>query len=185
MRIAAIILAAGASTRLGSPKQLVRLGAETLLERSVRIAIEADCSPVVVVLGANVAQILAGCDIQDATVVINDNWNEGMSTSIQCGIEALQDEVDGAVLMACDQPAVTSAHLRALLESGRTTASAYSGRQGTPAFFQAGMFSDLRQLWGDAGARQILQIMPAIPLPLGEVDFDTVEDLQYLNTFTS
>ena len=177
MRVGGIVLAAGASTRLGALKQLVHLGGETLLDRTVRIAWEAGCSPVVVVLGANAAAILAGCFLGDATVIVNADWTEGMSASIACGIAAVEGEADGAILMACDQPAVTAAHLRALQGTGETTASAYAGRRGIPAFFPAAIFADLLELHGDAGARQLLHTAHAIDLPHGEIDVDTEESL--------
>ena len=107
MKTAAVVLAAGASTRLGSPKQVVRLDGETLLERAVRVAREAGCSPVVVVLGAAAASIRAECSLGDAVVVVNEDWASGMGSSVGCGVQALGD-VDGCVLMACDMPAVTT-----------------------------------------------------------------------------
>ena len=112
----AVVLAAGASVRLGEPKQLVTIAGETLLERAVRAAREAGCSPVVVVLGADAERIAEQCDLSDAVVVVNDAWSEGMASSIRVGVGALQD-ADGVVLMTCDQPAVSAAHLRALLQA--------------------------------------------------------------------
>ena len=86
MSVAAVVLAAGASTRLGEPKQLVRLGGETLLERAVRVAREAGCSPVMVVVGANYAQVLRESALGDAVPVVNEEWDEGMATSIRLGV---------------------------------------------------------------------------------------------------
>lgn len=179
-KTAAIVLAAGASTRLGSPKQLVRLGPETLLERAVRIAREAACAPVVVVLGANAAAILAASSLGDAVVVINADWAEGMSASIACGIAAVEGEVDNVILMACDQPAVTPAHLRTLQTTGAMTASAYAGRRGIPAFFPAACFDDLLELHGDQGARALLKSAPCVELSGGEIDIDTIHDVAKL-----
>ncbi len=179
---AAVILAAGASTRLGSPKQLVRLGEETLLERAVRIAREAGCAPVIVVLGAHAAAILSACTLEDATVVINADWVEGMSASIACGIAAVEDEADGVILMASDQPTVTPDHLRALQATGETTASAYAGRRGIPAFFPAAAFDDLLKLRGDQGARALLRTARFVDLSGGEIDIDTAEDLAGLSS---
>ena len=174
---AAIVLAAGASTRLGKPKQLVRLGGETLLERAVRVAGEAGCSPVVVVLGASAAAILSSCELGEARVIVNADWEEGMAASIACGVAAVEGEVDGAVVMACDQPAVTEAHLRALMAAGDMTASAYAGRRGVPAYFPAACFEDLMELRGDVGAREMLKTAAVVELPSGELDVDRVEDL--------
>jgi molybdenum cofactor cytidylyltransferase len=176
MRVAAIVLAAGASTRLGEPKQLVRLGWETFLGRAVRMAREAGCSPVVVVLGASARVIQAGCELGDAVVVVNEDWTEGMGSSVRVGVRALTD-VDGCVVLTCDMPAVTAAHLRELMASGEVTASAYAGRRGVPAYFPAGSFASLMELRGDAGARALLQSARSVELIGGELDVDTVTDL--------
>jgi molybdenum cofactor cytidylyltransferase len=174
--IAAIVLAAGASTRLGEPKQLVVIGGETLLERAVRTARAAGCSPVVVVLGAAVEQIRERCNLGDAVVVVNEFWSEGMGSSLRLGVAAVRD-ADGVVLMTCDQPAVLASHLRALMASGGVAGSAYSGRVGVPAYFPASQFAALLELHGDIGARELLRGATAIDLLNGEVDVDIVEDL--------
>lgn len=185
-KTAAIILAAGASTRLGEPKQLIRLGSETLLERAVRIALDAGCYPVVVVLGADAERVRAGCDLGEAALAANDAWLEGMASSIRTGLTTVQSTLQeigaeshtaGVILMTCDQPAVTSEHLRALAASGQITASEYSGRRGVPAYFPASSFASLTQLNGDSGARDLLRTARTIPLPLGELDIDTPQAL--------
>jgi molybdenum cofactor cytidylyltransferase len=180
MSVAAVVLAAGASTRLGAPKQLARLGEEMLLERAVRVAREAGCSPVVVVLGAEFAQVLGNSLLGDAVPVINDQWTEGMASSIRLGVRMLEvvaREAAGVVLMTCDMPAVTAAHLRALMASGERTASRYAGRSGVPAYFPASNFEALMALQGDAGARELLRSARGVDLAGGELDVDTAEDL--------
>jgi molybdenum cofactor cytidylyltransferase len=179
---AAVVLAAGASTRLGEPKQLVMLGEETLLERAVRTAREAGCAPVVVVLGGSdsVNRIRERCDLGDAVVILNEAWAEGMASSIRAGLVAVRvgvDGADGVVLLTCDQPAVTAEHLRALSSAGVVTASAYAGRRGVPAYFPAAAFSELMKLRGDAGARELLRGAAAVELPNGELDVDTANDV--------
>ena len=171
----AVVLAAGASVRFGSPKQLARLEGETLLERAVRVAREAGCEPVVVVLGASAELIRAQCVLGDVAAVVNEDWASGMGSSIRCGVAALCD-VDGCVLMTCDMPAVTAAHLRVLM-TGETTASAYAGRRGVPAYFPASRFAELVKLHGDAGARELLGDARTVALAGGELDVDTPEDL--------
>ena len=181
----AIVLAAGASTRLGQPKQLIRIPGETLLERAVRVAREAGCDPIVTVLGASADEILASSQLDHAIPLINSEWQQGMGNSISFGIRRLQTiapEISGAVLMVCDQPAVTSAHLRALAATGRLTASVYSGHRGVPAYFPAEMFAELKNLTGDTGARDLLSTAATVPLTDGELDIDTpgdLEDLRY------
>ena len=177
MRVGAVVLAAGASTRLGEPKQLVRLGAETLLERTVRMAREAGCSPVVVVLGASAALIQAACELANAIIVVNEGWAEGMGSSIRTGVAALPD-VDACVVMTCDMPAVTIGHLRLLMASGEVRASSYAGRRGVPAYFPVGTFQSLLALRGDVGARDLLRSAHCVELNGGELDVDTVEDLE-------
>jgi molybdenum cofactor cytidylyltransferase len=171
---AAVILAAGASVRLGEPKQLVTLAGQRLLERAVTIAEHAGCYPVVVVLGANAAQIRARCSLASAQIVINAAWSEGMATSIRGGIAALAD-AEATILMTCDQPAVTSEHLRRLIELCETApiASSYGATLGVPACFPASCFRALLQLEGDAGARTMLEAAQSVELPGGELDIDT------------
>ena len=176
---AAIILAAGASTRLGEAKQLVTLAGERLLERAVRVAGEAGLAPVLVVLGARAAEIEAACDLRGAQVVWNDAWREGMGASIRAGVAALGAETTGVVVMACDQPAVDAAHLCLLEGDGQTTvASAYDGRHGVPAYFPATALAALRALGGDRGARDLLQQARAVNLAGGGLDIDAAESLE-------
>lgn len=177
MRVGAVVLAAGASIRLGKPKQLLTLGGETLLKRAVQVAREAGCSPVVVVLGASAASIQATCDLSDATIVMNENWAEGMGSSLRVGVRALQD-LDACVVTTCDMPAVTATHLRALMVSGKVTASFYGGRRGVPAFFPASDFQSLIELGGDVGAKDLLESARFVELAGGELDIDTVGDLE-------
>ena len=176
---AAIILAAGASRRLGSPKQLIRLGAETLLERTVRVALEAGLHPV---YGVVAPDLLLDPVPPGMILVVNHQAAEGMAASIRAGLRALQSggqPSPGAVILACDQPAVTAAHLQALAQGlNDVVASRYAGRQGVPAYFPARVFAELLSLQGDLGARDLLQTATAVDLPLGALDVDTVEDLE-------
>jgi molybdenum cofactor cytidylyltransferase len=177
MKVAGVILAAGASTRLGQPKQLVRVAGERLLERAVRVAVEAGCDPVLVVLGASAEVIANECEFGRALIVWNEAWTEGMASSIRAGIAALRHEVHGAILMTCDQPAVTAEHLRQLA-GGDRMASQYAGRRGVPAYFPASDFKELLLLTGDAGARTLLANASTIELPGGHLDVDTEESLK-------
>jgi CTP:molybdopterin cytidylyltransferase MocA len=177
---AAVVVAAGASTRLGEPKQLAVVGGERLLERAVRVAREAGCAPVVVVLGASAAEIPAACDLGDARVVVNEDWGEGIGASVRVGVRSVMDSAGGAegvVVMTCDQPAVTAGHLRGLMATGEVMASGYAGRRGVPAYFPAEMFGALMELRGDAGARELLRGARVVELAGGELDVDTAEGL--------
>ena len=179
-RVAAVIVAAGASTRLGEPKQMATIGGERLLERAVRVATEAGCTPLVVVLGASAEQIESECDLDSVRVVRNEAWGEGMASSIRAGVAAVMEECDQVVVMACDQPAVTADHLRRLIKQcvDSPVASSYARRRGVPACFPAGSFAGLLRLQGDAGARELLVGAAAVELAGGELDIDTAEALE-------
>lgn len=193
MSVAAIILAAGASRRLGRPKQLVAVEGEILLARVLRMANEAGASPVFVILGAHFAPICAAVSFDDAIPVFNDRWQQGMATSIHAGIHELDmraPQSTGALVIACDQPNLTADHLRALLQAFEAqphpsiAASFYADTLGIPAVFPRAVFAELFALNGDRGARALL-VNPSCPLvrvPFagGEVDIDVPADLDKL-----
>jgi CTP:molybdopterin cytidylyltransferase MocA len=194
MSVAAIILAAGASRRLGQPKQLVGLAGETLLSRALRIAKEAGAAPVIAVLGANFAPICASISFNDSIPVFNDQWERGMSTSIHAGLHELDVRVphaSGALIMPCDQPRLSSEHLRALLNafaaqpSPAIVVSSYAGTHGIPAVFPRAAYSALYALSGDKGARALFNNPPcplvSVPFEGGEVDIDLPSDLARLD----
>ncbi|HEX4036491.1 MAG TPA: nucleotidyltransferase family protein [Acidobacteriaceae bacterium] len=192
-RVAAVVLAAGASTRLGQAKQRVRVGGESLLHRTVRMAVEAGCSPVVAVLGFEAERMRPELEGLDAVAALHPGWAEGMGSSLRCGIEAvsrMEPLPDAVLVLVCDQPRLTVKHLRALLErhqSGRAgvTASAYAGRTGVPAVFAQALFGELRRLEGDRGARELIRShagqAKGIPWPEGTVDLDVPEDLRRID----
>jgi CTP:molybdopterin cytidylyltransferase MocA len=192
MSVAAIIVAAGASTRLKQPKQLVLLDGEPLLQRAVRGAREAGAKPVFVVLGAYREAIENEIDFGAATVLRNDEWEEGLASSIRAGVKAVEEAdaaAAGVLLMTCDQPRVTTGHLRAMIEQfeERPTliiASIYAGIRGIPVIFPPTMYADLLALRGDRGARGLLAntSLPLVEIPLqgGEVDIDLPQDLAEL-----
>jgi molybdenum cofactor cytidylyltransferase len=174
--VGALILAAGSSSRLGTPKQLLQLNGESLLDRCVRISTEAGCHPIIVILGAAEQEIRSRCLLSNVSVVTNPAWAEGMGASLACGMKAF-DQERGVIVLTCDMPAVTAEHLRALKETGKLTASFYAGRKGVPAYFPNSAFAELRALSGDTGARNLLREAGCVPLPHGEIDVDTPADL--------
>lgn len=193
MRVAAIILAAGGSRRLGQPKQLVRWNGETLLNRSIRLAAEAGAEPVIAVLGAGFDAIRASIESTSVIAVHNDRWRQGMGSSIEAGMRALEvcaPEAAAVLLMACDQPQLTADHLRGLMEAVAAhgtpaiAASEYAGVVGVPAVFPRETFADLRALRGDKGARSLMERAPCAVVGVvfagGDVDIDRPEDLSVL-----
>jgi molybdenum cofactor cytidylyltransferase len=192
--VAAIIIAAGSSRRMGQPKQLLLLDGETLLQRAVRVAEEAGASPVLVVLGAHREQIESHVDRSALRIVLNPSWEGGMGTSIRAGLQALEGQApdtSGVLLMVCDQPAVTAEHLGRMLDAFRqdpttTIASIYANRRGVPAIFPQPAFTDLLGLRGDQGARGLLldadRTVTEIKLERGELDIDLPEDLTHLHS---
>lgn len=194
MSVAAIILAAGASRRLGQPKQLVGFEGESLLERALRFAREAGASPVLAVLGANFAPICASTPFNEAIPVFNEKWEQGMSTSIHAGLheaDVRAPEAVGALVMSCDQPRFSANHLRALLRAfdaaqsePTIVASNYSGIHGIPAVFPRSIYPKLHGLHGDKGARALLAKPPcrivAVACSGCEIDIDLPEDLSHL-----
>ena len=172
---AAIVLAAGASRRLGQPKQDILFNGETLLERILRVSSLADLDPVYVIVAPGRRLDLPPF----ARILPNPDAAEGMASSIRTGVmNAMRDRCEGAVVLACDQPAVTADHLRNLIGNGsQIAASFYAGRKGVPAYFPASAFAKLLELRGDTGARDLIANAPALPLRNGELDIDTAEDL--------
>ena len=182
MKVVGVVLAAGASTRLGQPKQQTRLGSETLLERAVRAAAGAGLEAVIIVLRPGESPEASAAFTGPVRVVTNQHAAEGMASSIRVGVTAaVEMGADAVVILACDQPAVTVQHLCALVKSGAecgdTVASSYAGRKGVPAYFPCAMFSQLLSLRGDRGARDLVKDARTLPLIGGELDIDTFEDL--------
>src|SRR5881396_1541800 len=134
----ALILAAGASTRFGEPKQFLELEGETLLRRVAKAAHEAGCAPIVVVAGDSTEPVRAELHNLPATVVENAEWRCGIGTSIKCGLEHLRSAVSAIVILACDQPFVSAEIIRKLRDEDRPiVASGYADTVGIPALFDA------------------------------------------------
>ncbi len=188
--VAAVVLAAGASTRLGRPKQLLLYEGEALVRRAVNAAIAAGASPVVVVLGAN-ADAIAGelHDIDDVTPVINNHWRDGLAASLAAGVRAVlasAPQADGILIAVCDQPLVDAAALQKLMrefrDDQRLVAAEYSGTIGVPAIVGSEHFDALCSLAGDIGAGPWLRARSAsvarVPMCGAAIDLDTAGDLE-------
>lgn len=198
--VAAIVLAAGASTRLGRPKQLLRLDAlsgETLVDHAIAAARAGGARPIFVVLGAAAEEIQRDAWLRDCTVVRNEGWAEGMASSVRAGVTAVLEQVvdaSGVLLLVCDQPGLTAEHVRALLAAhgekpAGIVASRYAGRLGVPAVLPRALFPALLKLQGDRGARSLFESSGAVvwevEFPEGAWDIDSAEDLQRLPSHSS
>lgn len=180
--IGLIVLAAGGSSRLGRPKQLLPWNGKPLIAHIVDEGI----SPLVVVTGAvDVTAALAGRDIHH---VDNPHWADGMASSIRTGLRyllALNPDTSAVILSVCDQPFITRRHFECLIaEQTRAAkgiiASGYAGTLGTPVLFTQCYFPELLALTGGQGAKQLLSAFPtdvaSVPFPRGGIDIDTEED---------
>ena len=189
---ALIILAAGASTRLGRPKQLLPFRGRSLLRHAAQTALASACRPVVVVLGAvaeRLNQELSGLPV---TLAINLQWNEGLSSSIRAGLKALSLEragPDAVVIMLCDQPLISAQFLDRLIAVHHSSAKGivateYGGQAGVPALFSRRYFPELAALRGSRGAQPVIvkyaKDAGRIPLPEAAIDIDEHEDIQRL-----
>ncbi len=207
---AIIILAAGSSTRMGTPKQLLRFEGETLLRRAARTALATDCRPVVVVLGAHATKMRQELQGLDVVIVENADWQKGMAGSLRVGIETLSEEKGerkkekvadpstpfsfllspfSCLVMLCDQPFVTPALLDTLRATWRASGKPvvcceYAGGAGVPALFDQSLFAALCGLQGAAGAKQIFARYAAdtalVPFAPAAFDVDTPEEYEAL-----
>jgi molybdenum cofactor cytidylyltransferase len=190
---AVILLAAGSSTRMGTPKQLLDFRGKPLLRHAVETALRTKSDAVVVVLGANAAKIrecLASVDTGGKTleVVENPRWSEGMGTSIQTGLRTVEMlGLTGAILALADQPLVTPEILdRLITEHDRTgqpiIASHYAGTVGVPAYFANSRFPQLMDLAPDQGCKGVIlkngDAALRIDCPEAELDIDTPADYE-------
>lgn len=195
--VSAIILAAGSSSRLGQPKQLVNVDGVPLLRKSVLAALEAKCSPVVVVLGYKAEVHKKIIDHLPVEIVIHTEWEKGMGSSLKAGLSQLlksNSETTAIVVMVCDQPLLTSAHLTALRDAYRKTlkpiiASQYNEIIGVPALFDHSLFTALQKIKDTQGAKAViesnLKLVETINWAEGRLDIDTPEDLNLLNLHLS
>jgi molybdenum cofactor cytidylyltransferase len=187
---AVVVLAAGASRRLGRPKQLEPWDGTTLVRHAVETALAARLGPVHVVLGAMASEVAEELSYLDVQLVICRKWRDGMGASLARGLSSLREEVSYAALCVCDQPFVTADHLRALVDAMLTrrssiAASVYDGRLGVPAVLSREIWKELDGTSADAGARELLRRDPfrvaRVPLPLGRIDIDTPADVDKLH----
>jgi molybdenum cofactor cytidylyltransferase len=186
-RVAAVVLAAGASQRFGRPKQLMAWEGDTLLGHAVDVALASQADPVLVVLGYRAEDCRAALGDRPARVVVNSDWALGQSSSVQAGLAALPPDASAVLFLLADQPGVTPAVINALIERHRATLAPvvwpeYQGRRGNPVLFDQVAFPRLMHLSGDTGGRPVLQTytQQAERVPVSEsgilFDIDTPDD---------
>lgn len=191
MTLSILILAAGSSSRLGFPKQLVCFRGKTLLENTFLLA-QKISSNVRIVLGANATQISEESNIPTQYILHNPHADEGMASSIRVGVQALADDSETILILLCDQPLVSENLLHKILQTYQQTrqpivACRYAGRLGVPMLFSKQLYNDLLQLKGDTGAKAIIhQFMNQIAIvdfEEGAFDIDSPADIEQLKNY--
>ena len=182
-----LILAAGASTRLGQPKQLVEIAGCPALVHVVKRALATDATSVGVVLGAHEAEITPILQDLPVSTYINPGWQEGMASSIRYGINSIFSSCDAVLVMLGDQVGVGTADLQQLIhawnaQDGVIAASCYNEELGAPVIYPRFVFGELLQLKGDEGAKRLLNQLSdrvvSVPMPMAAYDLDTSTDVE-------
>ncbi len=189
--ISLVLLAAGQSSRLGTPKQLLQYQGKPLMQHTLdtvkTLPVEIFC-----VLGAFVGEILKRVDVSGTHLIINENWNEGLASSIRCGLNdvlKINPETEAIILVLCDQPFLTTDILSQIIEKYHQTGQPiihclYGDTSGPPTLFHKSLFPNLMELKGGQGAKKVVDMFPDrrvyIDFPEGKMDIDTQEDYQQL-----
>ncbi len=192
MKTGIIILAAGSSSRLGRPKQLLDYRGKTLLQTVIDEALATNCKPVLVVLGANAKEIAARHENDQISIVINENWKNGMASSIVAGLSVMiknNSALECIIIAVADQAFIKMSNFNHLIEKQKETgkniiASAYAETIGTPVLFKKDYFEALLSLKGAEGAKNILKQHPheleTVMFEGGGIDIDTETDYNNL-----
>ncbi len=182
----AVILAAGPSSRFGSPKQLVRLAGAPVLHQAIANAAFVAGQSLTVVLGANAREIASALRQSAASIAINRNWEEGISSSVRLAVQSAPPRCEALLLILADQVGLQADDLKRLNTAWRRhpvliAAALHGGAPGLPAIFPNWCFSDLLELRGDRDPRMVIRRnvdrVVRIPMPNAAVDLDTPEDL--------
>jgi molybdenum cofactor cytidylyltransferase len=190
MNISLILLAAGSSSRLGQSKQMLPVDGVPLLEHAAKTALASGVKDVIVILGANEQPHLNAIQTLPVTTIANHYWKSGIGSSIKSGLNYLirkSPDTEAVILMVCDQPSLTSQHLRNLVKAFNQTkapivASRYANTLGVPALFARSFFTNLLMLRDEQGAKKLIEQFQAqvkpVDFPEGSIDIDTLEDYQ-------
>jgi molybdenum cofactor cytidylyltransferase len=186
---AGVILAAGGASRMGKPKQLLSWRGMPLVRHAASAAMNAGLTPVCVVVGAYEDQVRAALDDLPLRIARNTAWETGQSSSMKAGLAALPEQTGSVIFLLADQPKVTVALLRTLVERHARTlapvlAPRIDGRRSNPVLFDRLTFADLMRVQGDVGGRAIFSAYPVTWLdwddPGAGMDIDTEADFQKL-----
>jgi molybdenum cofactor cytidylyltransferase len=189
--IAGLVLAAGGSSRLGRPKQLLPLQGRPIVQHVVDAALAAGLAEVVVVLGHAAEKVLAGLDLRPpARAVVNPDHAAGQSSSLRVGLRATGADVSAAIVLLGDQPGIAVEAIRAVADAyertgGPVVRAVYAGRPGHPVLFDRSVWPEVQAIEGDHGARDLLARHPdwIVEVPVeGErpADLDTWDDYRRL-----
>lgn len=187
-KIGGLLLAAGGSSRFGSPKQLLQFQGRSLLRRAAESLIESQCNPVIVVLGGEIERSKTEIADLSLKIIVNEDWESGMSSSIRAGVQELlniEPNLAAIIITLCDQPHVTAQDIDLLIDEFHQTkatvvAAEYGGTKGVPALFSCSLFDELLALKGDRGARQLIRNgndVATVKLAGAAFDIDTPDDL--------
>jgi molybdenum cofactor cytidylyltransferase len=192
-RVAALILAAGASLRMGGENKLLRVvGGRPLVRHAADAAIASRCTQVLVVTGCEAESVESNLDPDRVAIIRNPDFARGMSTSLRCGLAALPMDTAAVVVVLADMPRVTAAHIDRILGAFDPARPAivvptFQGRRGNPVLWPGRYFAELRGIVGDTGARGLLAAHAAevVSVPIESdailVDVDTPADLAALS----
>jgi molybdenum cofactor cytidylyltransferase len=188
---AVIILAGGSSSRLGKPKQLIHYQNNSLIKHAIKTALQIAFNPVIVVTGFLHHELVGETESLPVQLVHNEQWQEGIGSSIRTGINFLQqsnqsNQVDAALILLCDQPLVSAQHLNLLTtkfysdKNSMVAATGYAEIGGVPAVFDKSLFSVLQDLPGSRGAQWLFEKysnqLAFVPFEGASIDIDTEDD---------
>lgn len=185
----AVVLAAGGASRFGSTKQSALLDGVPLVRRAIDTAVEVCGNRVLAVIGHEAGTVFAAIGSAPCYVIVNENHDEGLGTSIAAAARACHGNTDALLLLLADQPLITPQHLRALIETwsgadDEIVASSYTGTEGPPVLFPRGALQALESLTGDHGAHALLHdprfTLRTVSCEPAAVDIDTPADLATL-----
>ena len=187
-KVAGIVLAAGSSSRMGRPKQLLPFRGQTVIECIVDSALKSSLYKVIVVLGHRADELRPLLTGHEVTVILNPDYKRGQSSSIQAGLQAVREEVDAVLFLLGDQPLITPETIDSILSayessSGPIVMPLFEGRRGNPVLFDRQTFERIESLSGDSGARALFleyadQIVE-VPFQDSSVHFDVDTEQDY------